>query len=128
MRYYKGYEYNFFPILGGIDMNFFDKLRSVSFQKLGLSILCGILAIILILLIFATAFVHQLVDKISSDQGGDHIDGTLSSEDLDDLHNEETLPSDFTGETLHPDDVTTPTEREIEMLSNPNVINIMLVG
>lgn len=107
---------------------FLDKLRSVGFQKLGLSILCGILAVVLILLIFATAFVHQLVGKISSAQGGDHLDGTLSSDQMDDLHNEETLPSDFTGETLHPDDVTTPTEKEIEMLSNPNVINIMLVG
>ena len=107
---------------------FFEKLRSVGLQKLGLSILCGILAIVLILLIFATAFVHQLVGKISSNQSGDHLGGTLSSEQLDDLHNDETLPSDFTGETLHPDDVTTPTEIEIEMLSNPNVINIMLVG
>lgn len=105
-----------------------DKLRSVGVQKLGLSILCGILAIVLILLIFATAFVHQLVGKISGEQGGDHIDGTLSSSEIDVLHKQETLPSDFTGPTLHPDDVTTPTEKEIEMLSNPNVINIMLVG
>ena len=106
--------------------SFLDKLRSVGFQKLGLSILCGTLAVVLILLIFATAFVHQLVGKISGGQGGDHLDGTLSSSELDDLHNEETLDPDYTGETVDPNDVTMPTE--IEMISNPNVINIMLVG
>ena len=106
----------------------FDMLRSARFQKLALSILCGFLALILILLIFATAFVHQMVGKISGNQGGDHLGGTLSSEDMEDIHNDETLDPNYTGETMHPDDITVPTEREIEMLSNPNVINIMLVG
>lgn len=105
-----------------------DKLRAVGWQKLGLSILCAILAIVLILLIFATAFIHQLVGKISSNNTGDHLGGTLSSSEMDDLHNEETLPPDFTGETLAPDDVTVPTIHEVEMIKNPNVINILLVG
>lgn len=105
-----------------------EKLRSVRFQKLGLSILCGVLAVVLILLIFATAFVHQLVGKISSSQGGDHLDGTLSSSELEDLFGDETLPPDYTGDILHPDDVTTPTISDIELIDNPDVINIMLVG
>lgn len=107
---------------------FIDKLQSVKFQKLGLSILCGVLAVILILLIFATAFIHQLVGKISGSQGGDHLGGTLSSDELDDLHNEETLDPNFTGETLHPDDVDVPAFKEVELIDNPNVINVMLVG
>lgn len=105
-----------------------DKLRSVGWQKLGLSILCGILAVVLILMIFATAFIHQMLDKISGDNGGDHLGGTLSSDQMDDLLNDNTLPPDFTGDTVDPDDVTVPTVPVVEMISNPNVINILLVG
>lgn len=107
----------------------FDRLRSIGWQKLGLSILCAILALVLILMIFATAFVYQLVGKIDNNQGGDHIGGSLSPSAMSDLMNQETLPSDFTGETLHPDDVTTPTVNDHKgMIENENVINIMLVG
>ena len=105
-----------------------DKLRSVGWQKLGLSILCGILAIVLILMIFATAFIHQMLDKISGDNGGDHLGGTLSSDQLESILGGNTLPPDFTGDTVDPDDVTVPTVPVVEMISNPNVINILLVG
>ena len=61
-------------------MNFsFEKLRSIGVQKLGLGILCVILALVLIVMIFATAFIHDLVGKVSAN-GGDHIDGSFESQ------------------------------------------------
>ena len=108
-------------------MNFsFEKLRSIGVQKLGLGILCVILALVLIVMIFATAFIHDLVGKVSAN-GGDHIDGTLSSSELAGIIGQETLPSDYTGPTVDPTDVTIPTIPN-EVYDNPDVINIMLVG
>ena len=108
-------------------MNFsFDKLRSIGVQKLGLGILCVILALVLIVMIFATAFIHDMIGNVSAN-GGDHIDGTLSSSELDDIRGQETLPPDYTGATVDPSDVTIPTVPN-QVIDNPDVINIMLVG
>lgn len=104
----------------------FENIKSVSWQKLGLSILCGILAAVLLLMVFATAYVHDLVDKISYIDG-DHIDGTLSSSEYWDILQGDTVSSDFTGETIHPSDITVPTRPDLT-IENPDVINIMLVG
>jgi len=104
-----------------------SKSTAVLWQKLGLSILCAVLFAVLVLMVFATAFVHDLVDKISVDNGGDHIEGTLSSSEIDDIMKDETVSSDYTGETMHPTDATIET-LPLQMIDNPDVINIMLVG
>ena len=108
-------------------MNFsFEKLRSIGMQKLGLGILCVILALVLVVMIFATAFIHDIVGNVSAN-GGDHIDGTLSSSELDDIRGQETLSTDYTGATVNPSDVTISTVPN-QVFDNPDVINIMLVG
>ncbi len=105
-----------------------ERSRSIGWQKLGLSILCVILAIVLILLLFATAFAHQWAEKLSND-GGDHIDGTMSPSELSDWWaTRETIPSDYTGPVVDPSEITINTLPPDPMINNENVINILLIG
>ncbi len=106
--------------------NILEKLRSIGWQKMGLSILCGVLALILILMLFATAFINKVLDQVSS--GGHHVDGTMSSSELNNFTATlETVDPDYTGETVDPSDVTMDTIGST-IIDNEYAINILLVG
>ncbi|MBQ8768111.1 MAG: LCP family protein [Oscillospiraceae bacterium] len=100
--------------------------KSVRWQKIGLSILCVFLALVLLVMIFATAFLeyaeNRYLDKINRV----------------DINNEETNPSiptdptdpDFTGPVKDPTDVehnTVPPD-QITDSNSDGLINILLVG
>lgn len=89
-------------------------------QKAGLSVLCVVLALVLIVLIFATTYVHSLLNLIVRPP-----DETLSSEDL--ATATESLDPSYTGPTVHQTDVTLITAPD-PAIANADVINILLVG
>lgn len=95
-------------------------------KQFGLSVLCLVLAFILFVMIFVTAFVDRALGQISiGGNGNDTLpsEGTLPSE----VYTDPTLPSDFTGPTIDPDTVTLPTAPK-DFLQHEKIVNIMLVG
>ena len=92
-------------------------------QKTALTVLCVILALILIALIFATTYVNYILGLI--DRTGP-IDETLSSEELAGI-TEDTDP-DYTGPTVHPDDIILNTTPTVTPDKDESVVNILLVG
>ena len=100
----------------------------VSWQRLSLIVLCVILALVLFVLLFATAYVHHLLDLITVDP--DHsLHETLSSEQLATATDDDHDPF-FTGPSVGHEDVTQATlpSTPKENLKVDGVINIMLVG
>ncbi|MBQ7817976.1 MAG: LCP family protein [Oscillospiraceae bacterium] len=100
--------------------------KKVRWQKIGLSILCVFLALVLLVMIFATAFVEYAKDRY------------LDKINRVDINNEETNPSipteptdpDFTGPVMDPTDVehnTVPPD-QIQDSNSDGYINILLVG
>lgn len=103
--------------------------QSVKWQKIALSALCVVLALVLILLIFATTYVHYLLGRLG--RVDPENDDTLSPEDL--ATATESLDPDYTGEVVDPTDIlidtVSPTDPfQGQQNKNPNVINILLVG
>ena len=102
------------------------KPSGFGWKQFGLSVLCLVLAFILFVMIFVTAFVDRALGQISIGGNGDDTlpsDGTLPS----DAYTDPTLPSDFTGPTIDPDTVTLPTAPK-DFLQHEKIVNIMLVG
>lgn len=104
--------------------------RSVRWQKLALSVLCVILALVLIVMIFATTYVHYLLGRLGRVDPDE--ESTLSTDDFATMT--ETIDPSYTGETVHQTDVsidilpsTGPTEKP-EDPKKGQVINILLVG
>ena len=100
----------------------------VSWQRLSLIALCVILALVLFVLLFATAYVHHLLSLITVDPD-DSLHETLSSEQLATATDDEHDPF-FTGPSVGHEDVTQATlpSTPKEDLKVDGVINIMLVG
>lgn len=99
------------------------RFKSLPWKKIGLISLCSVLALILIVGIFVTAYVDYLVGLIKPPiQGSGPIQTTE--------YVPPTLPPDYTGPTIDPSVVTTAPEAEIIISSEnyPDIINIMLVG
>ena len=98
-------------------------LKSLPWKRIGLISLCSVLTLILIVSIFVTAYVDQRLGLI----GNDSTNPMETTEYV-----APTLPSDFTGSTIAPSDVTEPPKVEAdEIISSknyPEIINIMLVG
>lgn len=96
-----------------------------SWQRISLMVLCAFLALVLFVLLFATAYVHHLLSLVTIDHD---INSTMSSEQL--ATATEDVDITFTGPTVHPSDVTTPTLPSIpkEDLAVEGVVNIMLIG
>lgn len=100
--------------------------KKVRWKKIGLSILCVFLTLVLLVMIFATAFVEYAKDRY------------LDKINRVDINNEETNPSipteptdpDFTGPVMDPTDVehnTVPPD-QIQDSNSDGYINILLVG
>lgn len=89
-------------------------------QRTVLTVLCVVLAVILALLILATAYVESLFGKINRD----NTVSSLSPSELADLVGNETKPSDLdpTRETA-----TLP-QISAEIIDSENTVNILLVG
>ena len=98
----------------------------VRWQKIGLSALCVILALVLLVMIFVTAYVHHLAGLISVDPDST-LNSTMSPEDAATATGNED-ETDYTGETVHPSDVTIDTLPSDIDLDHDGVVNIMLIG
>lgn len=102
--------------------------NSTSWQKYLLSGLCAFLALILIVLIFVTAYVESLLNQINR-PSIDHT-VTLSPSDAAQLTEPtDTVPPDFTGPTYDPGSLTQPTISPTQPLQKQeHIINILLIG
>lgn len=107
--------------------------ESVRWQKTALSVLCIVLALVLVVLIFATTYVHYLLGRLG--RVDPESEATLSPDDFASMT--ETMDPDYTGETVDPTDITIdilpttpPTQGKdpVEPQKDPSVINILLVG
>ncbi len=109
-------------------MRILHQIKSLPWKRIGLISLCTVLALILIVAIFVTAYVNHLlglIDRPPDVQTGGNTVPVYTTE-----YSKPTLPSDFTEPTIDPTDVTTAPEAEIIISSEqyPELINIMLVG
>ena len=103
----------------------------LKWQKIALSVLCIVLTLVLVILIFATTYVHYLLGQLNQVEPGQ--DDTLSSDDL--ATATESLDPNYTGPTVDPTDITIstlpptakPTQGQ-EQQNNGTVINFLLVG
>lgn len=110
-------------------MKNFKRTFAISWQRLSLLILCVVLALVLFVMLFATAYIQYLLSFITGNDDSD-IRGTLSSEQMA-TATEETDPTlDFTGPSVDPTDVTINTLPSLppEEMIVEGVYNIMLIG
>jgi len=100
---------------------------SPTLQRNLLIALCAVLFVILVVLIFATAYVETALNRINRPP---EDDATLSSSEIEDIFKPEgTVDPNFTGPTYNPDDVTLPTVTpENEVAPIEGIINILLIG
>ena len=105
-------------------------LKALPWARIGLISLCSVLALILIVGIFVTAYVDHLLGLITPPPviGGDVDDPTIHTTE----YVPPTLPSGFTDPTIDPSTVTDPPAVEDDKIISsekyPEIINIMLVG
>jgi len=94
-------------------------------KRILLIILSVVLAVILIALIVGTAYMESLLNLINKNPD----DSTISSQEYQEFLDSQTesVAPDFTGETLHPDDVEWG-ENTDSIKHGEHIINIMLIG
>ncbi len=108
--------------------------------QIGLTVLCSFLALILIAMIFVTAYVNHylgMLNVIPDDNT------TLSSEAIESMEKEWTEETESTGATdasdetdptetvlptIDPTDVTMPNDTPVEIIRHKDLVNILLVG
>lgn len=96
-----------------------------NWERIGLIVLCVVLALILVGLIFATTFVNYLLGLVN--RTDDNHNETLSSEDM--ATATETIDPTYTGPIENPDDVVLDTIDLGDLDGNSDgIINILLVG
>lgn len=88
-----------------------------------LIVLCAILAVILVLLIAATAFLEGKLGLLNRTDG----DETLSSEQLQEFLDAQTEAS-VNGPTIDPDNIDWGNKDNKPVFNSNNIINIMLIG
>lgn len=100
--------------------------KSSNWQKPVLITLCVVLSVVLIGLIFATAYVHHVLNMMG--RTDETYNDTLSPEDM--ATATETIDPDYTGPTVDPTDVTLDVLPTIPDSGNKDdsVVNILLVG
>lgn len=102
-------------------------LKALPWKRIGLISLCSVLALILIVAIFVTAYVDHLLGLIGLGTGNNNTNSMETTEYV-----APTLPSGFTDPTIDPSTVTDPpVVEEDKIISSekyPEIINIMLVG
>ena len=105
-------------------------LKALPWVRIGLISLCSVLALVLIVGIFVTAYVDHLLGMIVSpdNQNGNEGDPTIQTTE----YVQPTLPPNFTDPTINPTDITEPPKIEEDKIISsekyPEIINIMLVG
>jgi len=96
-----------------------DKTR---WKKIGLSVLCVFLALVLFVMIFATAFAERYLGRINRvELGNEETNPSISTEEVD---------PNFTGPVMDPTDVqhnTVPLDQILDA-DQDGIINILLVG
>ena len=99
----------------------------ISWQRVSLSILCVILALVLFVMLFATAYVHHLLDLVT---GNNNDDLTATIDPTATIPPDDDHDPDFSGPTVHPSDVTVNTipSQPAGSLQTEGIINIMLIG
>lgn len=95
-------------------------------QHTALIALCAILALILAIMIFVTVYVEHLYGKIN--HVPDSSQGTISSEELDNLYQTESMDPDFTGPVVNATEITWDTAPTLPDVEDENYVNILLVG
>ena len=104
----------------------YRKKGTADWKSISLIVLCVVLALVLIVLIFATTYVHSLLSLVNRVDPTD--DETLSPDQM--MTATEEPDPDYTGETVHPTDVTVETipPIDIDSLNRDGITNILLVG
>lgn len=101
-------------------------LTNVSFQKVSLILLCSVLALVLTVLVAATAYVNHLFSMITV--GGNYTDPTMDPSETGQWTEP---PYTGTGPTVDPTTITIatkPHDTPVVDMSDQGIINIMLVG
>ncbi len=100
-------------------------MNKAKVKRILLIILSVVLALILVTLIAATAYMENLLNLINKNPD----DSTMSSEEYEDFMNQQTesMDPDFTGETVDPTDVEWDDSTEA-VKHGDHIINIMLIG
>lgn len=100
----------------------------VSWQRVALMVLCVILALVLFVMLFATAYVHHLLSLVTGD-GNNSLTETLSSEQLATATDGEHDPW-FTGPSVGHGDISQDIlpSTPVGDLKVEGIINIMLIG
>lgn len=101
--------------------------HSGAWQKYVLIALCVVLFLVLITLIFVTAYVEAALNRINRPP---EDTATLSSSELEDIYKpQDTISPDFTGPTYNPEDITLPTlAPDDPIIPKDGIINILLIG
>ena len=94
-------------------------LATWPWARIGLISLCSFLSLVLLTLVIGTVYVEYLLGLIRRP----NIEGSLPTTE----YIEPTLPSDFTGVTISPTDVTEPPEFST-VITHEDLVHIMLVG
>ena len=99
----------------------------ISWQRVSLSILCVILALVLFVMLFSTAYVHHLLGLVT---GGDNSDLFATIDPLATIPPDDDHDPNFSGPTIHPSDVPVNTipSQPVGSLQTEGIINIMLIG
>ena len=99
----------------------------ISWQRVSLSILCVILALVLFMMLFATAYVHHLLGLVT---GGNNDDLFATIDPLATLPPDPDHDPNYSGPTAHPSDVPVNTipSQPAGSLQTEGIINIMLIG
>ncbi len=102
------------------------KKSGVFWGDVVLGTLCAVLALILIAMIFVTAYADHLLGKINYVPQDSHY--TYSDEEMETMDTVDTLPLDYTGATYAPEDVTAPAAAPEILIKDENLVNILLIG
>lgn len=99
----------------------------MSGSQIGLTVLCSFLALVLIAMLFVTAYANHYLGQINYIPD----DTTLSSDAIESIEQDltETIPTDYTGPTADPTIVTEPEETAPPtIIKHKDLINFLLVG
>lgn len=105
-----------------------SRTGGLSWPQIGLIALCSVLALVLLVMIFATAYANHFLNQINYIP----MDTTLSSEVFASIEQEltETVPPDYTGQVVDPTDVTQPSSgaQTTTLIQHEDLVNFLLVG
>lgn len=104
------------------------KQNKITPKRVILIVSCVVLALLLVLLLFAIVYVESMLNLINKKDPA-VAESTLSSSQIDDILNQTDEPDpDFTGPHLNGDDVTWAPDVEDPLEKGDNIINILLIG